>query len=61
MGDVYDSLYEAFAHIERINGFHFARVVQGRAVKPGDRLDAALASLKVAEKELSAKLLDLSA
>lgn len=61
MGDVYDSLYEAFAHIERINGFHFARVVRARAVKPGDRLDAALASLKIAEKELSAKLLALSA
>jgi hypothetical protein len=61
LGDVYDALYEAFAHVERINAFHFARVIQGRAVKSDDRLDDALTALQKADQELSAKLLDLSA
>jgi hypothetical protein len=61
LGDVYDALYEAFAHVERINGFHFGRVIQGRVVKSDDRLGDALTALQKAEQELSAKLLDLSA
>jgi hypothetical protein len=61
MGDLYDSLYEAYTHVERINAFHFARVLRGRAVKTDDRLDDALTCLRKADEELSAKLLDLSA
>jgi hypothetical protein len=61
MGDLYDTLYEAYAHVERINAFHFPRVIQGRAVKANDRLGEALTVLRKAEQELSAKLLDLSA
>jgi hypothetical protein len=62
MGEVYDSLYEAYAEIDRINAFHFARVAfHGSQIKPGDRLDDALRCLRDAEDKLSAKLLGLGA
>lgn len=61
MGDLYDSLHEAYAQVERINGFHFARVMQGHVVKQDDRLSDALTALQKAEQELNQKLTDLSA
>jgi hypothetical protein len=61
MGDLYDSLYEAYQHVERINGYHFARVVRGHLVKDDDRLGEALTALRNADDQLRHKLLDLSA
>lgn len=59
MGDLYDVLQEAFGHVTRINGVHFARVVRGRAIKPSDRLEEAEKSLIMAERMLNDKLEEL--
>ena len=60
MGNVYDSLQEAYEYITWINGFHFHRVTfGGGAVKPGDRLGDAIISLKSAVQELDTKVVEL--
>lgn len=55
-----DALEDAFAHINRINGFMFARNLSGGTIRPGDDLEGALMALRLAEERLDERLGDAS-